>query len=91
MHYTESQYTSITKQTITETHRWKPLCYSMWREQGNHTLRFVAWSQASAQRAYISAPVKLTGHLRAIPTNDTFLSRVNLRVSAAKTLYPFPS
>jgi hypothetical protein len=33
----------------------------------------------------------LTGHLRAIPTNDTFLSRVNLRVSAAKTLYPFPS
>ena len=50
------------------------------------TLRFAAWNQASAHKAYMSAPVKFGGHFFAIEYSETSSCNLNFRVSAFKTL-----
>lgn len=50
------------------------------------TLRFAAWNQASAHKAYMSAPVKFWGHFFAIESNDTSSCNLNFLVNALSTL-----
>ena len=50
------------------------------------TLRFAALNQASAHKAYMSAPVKFWGHFFAIDSNDTSSCNLNFLVNAFRTL-----
>lgn len=50
------------------------------------TLRFAALNQASAHKAYMSAPVKVGGHFFAIEYSETSRCNLNFRVRALRTL-----